>query len=192
MCSSTVIYLYSAENYICIHNHMMNVRIHVLHLFSFTLVATKLMRSLLCNRAIFRRTKESSSWPRPDIWYFKCEIHMHMIFVCMNHWQTLTQFALHKFNLYLYYFRQWRRCIVYITLLKGFFLCGWTFDRLSWLIDGRLLKTEDEHTNCHDTNQRISIFFVSFKPFLQIHFLSISVDILSLFYPVYKLIWNAF
>ena len=88
MCSSTVIYLYSAENYICIHNHMMNVRIHVLHLFSFTLVATKLMRSLLCNRAIFRRTKESSSWPRPDIWYFKCEIHMHMIFVCMNHWQT--------------------------------------------------------------------------------------------------------
>ena len=170
MCSSTVIYLYSAENYICIHNHMMNVRIHVLHLFSFTLVATKLMRSLLCNRAIFRRTKESSSWPRPDIWYFKCEIHMHMIFVCMNHW----------------------RCIVYITLLKGFFLCGWTFDRLSWLIDGRLLKTEDEHTNCHDTNQRISIFFVSFKPFLQIHFLSISVDILSLFYPVYKLIWNAF
>ena len=117
-------------------------------------------------------------------------IHAHDF--CLHESLTDMEFALHKFNLYLYYFRQWRRCIVYITLLKGFFLCGWTFDRLSWLIDGRLLKTEAEHTNCHDTVQRISIFFVSFKLFLQVHFLSISVDIFSTFYHLYKLISNAF
>ena len=53
-------------------------------------------------------------------------------------------------------------------------------------------ESAPEHTNCHDTVQRMSIFFVSFKPFLQKHFLSINVDIFSIFYHLYKLISNAF
>ena len=62
----------------------------------------------------------------------------------------------------------------------------------NWAIFRRTKESELEHTNCHDTVQRMLIFFVSFKPFLQKHFLSIKVDIFSMFYHLYKLVSNVF